>query len=258
MAGFGHRAATGVEIAMVAHPSVTLLVDLSDEGAFGCSAGARRASGSFVAGLIPGDLRVTGRGPGACLQIRLAPVAAAAVLGGGGGLSGAIVPLGDVWGPDAAQLEDRLRRTRSWDDRFAIATASIGARMRHRVDPEVAHAWHRTLATRGRARIDDLARETGWSRKRLWSRFRAQLGVPPKRAARLVRFDGAAHLLAAGHAPAAVATASGYADQSHLHHEIREFAGLTPAGVAAAPWLQIDDVAWPTCRRSVQLPGTVP
>ncbi|MEV3923571.1 hypothetical protein [Actinomadura coerulea] len=27
--------------------------------------------------------------------------------------------------------------------------------------------------------------------------------------------------------------------------EARTFAGLTPAGVAAAPWLAVDDVAWP-------------
>lgn len=35
------------------------------------------------------------------------------------------------------------------------------------------------------------------------------------------------------------------ADQSHLHREVRTFTGLTPTAVAAAPWLAIDDVAWP-------------
>jgi AraC-like DNA-binding protein len=94
-------------------------------------------------------------------------------------------------------------------------------------------------------RVDGLADEVGWSRKRLWSRFRAQLGITPKRAAQLVRFDHAAHLLAAGHALAGVAGESGYAGQSHLHREVKAFAGLTPAAVAAAPWLAIDDVAWP-------------
>ena len=90
-----------------------------------------------------------------------------------------------------------------------------------------------------------LADEVGWSRKRLWSRFRSQLGITPKRAARLVRFDHAAHLLAAGHAASRVATESGYVDQSHLHREVKAFTGLTPAAVAVAPWLAIDDVAWP-------------
>ena len=45
--------------------------------------------------------------------------------------------------------------------------------------------------------------------------------------------------------PPSVAAESGYADQSHLHREVKAFTGLTPKAVAAAPWLAIDDVAWP-------------
>jgi AraC-like DNA-binding protein len=71
-----------------------------------------------------------------------------------------------------------------------------------------------------------------------------------------VRFDHAAHLLAAGRAPAEVAVASGFADQSHLHHEVRAFSGLTPAAVAVAPWLAIDDVAWPEPNRGGGRQGT--
>jgi hypothetical protein len=60
-----------------------------------------------------------------------------------------------------------------------------------------------------------------------------------------VRFDHAAHLLAAGHADGIVAAESGYVDQSHLHREGRAIIGATPSAVAVAPWLAIDDVAWP-------------
>jgi len=55
------------------------------------------------------------------------------------------------------------------------------------VDSEVAWAWGRIVAGRGLVRVDRLAAEVGWSRKRLWSRFRSQIGLPPKRAATLVR-----------------------------------------------------------------------
>ncbi len=92
--------------------------------------------------------------------------------------------------------------------------------------------------------VDSLADEVGWSRKRLWSRFRSQLGLAPKHAARLVRFDHAARLLAAGHPAARVAASTGYADQPHLHREVKAFTGMTPTALAAAPWLAIDDVAW--------------
>jgi AraC-like DNA-binding protein len=245
MAGFRQRVPGPVEIAMVAHPSVTLIVDLSEGGGVVRDAGGRREHGSFVAGLLPGRVRTGGRG-GECLQIRLSPVAAAAVLGASAELTGTVVALDDVWGRDAGQLEERLRTASSWDERFAVAVDVLGRRAGRRpVEPEVAHAWRRTVAGRGRVRVEGLAEEVGWSRKRLWSRFRAQLGVTPKKAARLVRFDHAAHLLAAGHAAASVAVRSGYADQSHLHREVMAMAGVTPAAVAAAPWLAIDDVAWP-------------
>ncbi|MEU8363999.1 helix-turn-helix domain-containing protein [Nonomuraea sp. NPDC048882] len=244
MAGFRHRAPGPVDIPMVAHPSVTLLVDLSDGAGAVYETPGRRERGSVVVGLLPGELRATGRGAGQVLQIRLEPVAAAALFGAPAELAGTVTALEDVWGRDA---EDRLRAAASWDERFTIAADLLGRRLGAHppVDPQVAHTWHRTIAGRGRVRVDGLADEVGWSRKRLWSRFRSQLGITPKRAARLVRFDHAAHLLAAGHPAARVATESGYADQSHLHHEIMTFTGLTPTALAAAPWLAIDDVAWP-------------
>ncbi|WP_408612226.1 helix-turn-helix domain-containing protein [Glycomyces terrestris] len=248
MVGFGHRSPAPAEIAMVTHPSVTLLIDLSEDDQIASDAQGRRVRGSVVAGLVPGDLRVAGQGVHDCLQIRLDPVAATALLDASAELSGAVVSLEEVWGRDAGRVEDRLRDAASWHERFEIAVDVLGRRLgaRPSVDPEVAYVWEQTLAGRGRVRVDDLAAEVGWGRKRLWSRFRAQLGITPKRAARLVRFDRAAHLLASGRSAGSVAIASGYADQSHLHREVKTFTGLTPTALAAAPWLAIDDVAWPT------------
>ncbi|MEV6491272.1 helix-turn-helix domain-containing protein [Actinoplanes sp. NPDC051633] len=247
MAGFSQRGTASWDIDMVAHPSVTLLLDLSEgDGAIYDNRGRRR-QGSVAIGLLPGDLRAAGWARVECLQIRLEPTRAAAVLGVSADLSGEVVSMHDVWGRGSGRLEDMLRAAGSWDQRFRIAAETLAPRLfdRAAVDPEVVHAWRRTLTSRGRVRVDGLADTVGWSRKRLWSRFRAQLGITPKRAARLVRFDHAAHLLAAGHDVARVASESGYVDQSHLHREVKEFAGLTPTGVAAAPWLAIDDLAWP-------------
>lgn len=246
MAGFRQRVPTPVDIAMVAHPSVTLLIDLSDDDGLVYDTRGRRGHGSVVIGLAPGELRASGL-VGECLQIRLQPGVAAAVLGSSAGASGSVESLADVWGRDAGRIEERLSAAGSWDERYAMAADIIRRRIGDglRVDPEVAHVWRRTVTGGGRVRIDSLADEVGWSRKRLWARFRAQLGITPKRAAQLVRFDRAAHLLAAGLPPAGVAAESGYVDQPHLHRDVKAFTGLTPTAVAAAPWLAIDDVAWP-------------
>jgi AraC-like DNA-binding protein len=252
MAGFGHQAPVFVDMAMVAHPAVSLIIDLGEGEGLVYDVHGRREKGSVFVGLLPGALRAGGI-VGECLQVRLSPVAAAAVFGASTILTGTVASLAEVWGRDAGRFEDRLRSAASWDDRFTIVTEVLGRGLdaRRSVDAEVAHTWRRTFASRGRARIDGLAGEIGWSRQRLWSRFRSQLGITPKRAAQLVRFDHAAHLLAAGHAVASVAAESGYVDQSHLHREVFAFAGATPAAVAAAPWLAIDDVAWPKSRATV-------
>ena len=244
MAGFRDRMQDHVELQPVPYPAVTVGIDLGDELVVDDVSG-REQRGNVVVGIEPNGVRVRGRDI-ECLQIRLSPVIAHAVLGDSVQLSGTVVALDDLWGRDAARTQERLRAAASWDERFAIAEAALARRREDgwTVDSEVAGAWGQIVRSRGQVRVERLATELGWSRKRLWSRFRAQLGLTPKRAAQLVRFDRAVHRLAAGHDPAAVAAESGYADQSHLHRDVMTFAGVTPTAVAVAPWLAVDDIAW--------------
>ncbi len=245
MAGFRERAADLVDLPVVPYPAVTLVVDLGEGLVVVEEVSGRQQRGGVVAGLVPGAVRVRGRDI-ECLQIRLSPVVAHAVLGGCSELGGTMLALDDLWGREAARIGERLRVAGSWDERFAIAEAALGRRLEagRVVDPEVAFAWEQMVASRGQVRVERLAAETGWSRKRLWSRFRSQVGIRPKLAAQLVRFDHAAHRLAAGHDAALVAAETGYVDQSHLHRDVMAFAGVTPAAVAVAPWLAVDDIAW--------------
>jgi AraC-like DNA-binding protein len=188
-----------------------------------------------------------------CLQVRLSPVAAHAVLAGSSELDGTVVALDDLWGRDAVRTQEQLRAARSWDDRFAIAEFALARRRdaQRALDPEVAFCWRRMVASQGRVRVERLAAEVGWSRKRLLSRFRSQIGLTPKRAAQLIRFDHAVHRLAAGDTAAQVAVESGYADQSHLHRDVMAFAGVTPAAVAIEPSLAVDDVAWAASKSQI-------
>ncbi|MEV0241703.1 helix-turn-helix domain-containing protein [Streptomyces sp. NPDC050674] len=245
MAGFRARTADPLDLRVVPYPAVTVAVDLGDRPLTVEDEGGGRHEGGVVVGLA--TTGVHGRGHGIeCLQLRLSPLMAYAVLGASEDLGRAVVPLRDLWGPEAERTRERLRLAGSWHDRFTLAEAALARRCAEgrRADPEVARAWRLLVAHRGRIRIEHLAAETGWSRKRLWSRFRSQIGLNPKRAAQLVRFDDAAHRLAAGQSAAQVAAESGYADQSHLHRDVRAFAGATPTAVAGAPWLAVDGIAW--------------
>jgi len=245
MAGFRSRAADLVELSVVPYPAVTVGVDLGDRPLVVDHISGGQRQGSVAVGLAPGEVRVRGQNI-ECLQVRLSPVVAYSVLGACSDLGGAVVSLDDLWGQDAARTQERLRAARSWDDRFEIAGATLLRRhgAGRAPDPEVAFAWRQMVCSRGQVRVERLAAEVGWSRKRLWSRFQAQIGLTPKRAATLVRFDHAAHRLAAGHGAAIVAAETGYVDQSHLHRDVMTFTGDTPTAVAVAPWLAVDDIAW--------------
>jgi AraC-like DNA-binding protein len=247
MAGFSDRENRIAEVALVPHPAVTVLFDLGDNPLVVEDGTGQRQRARIVAGLAPGGVRALGlAGTMECLQVRLSPLAAHAVLGESAQLGGTVAALDDLWGRDAERTQEQLRATASWEDRFAIAEAALARRvdLGRVADPEGAFVWQQMVMSRGRARVERLATEVGWSRKRLWSRFRSQVGLTPKRAAQLVRFDHAAHRLAAGQSAASVAADSGYVDQSHLHRDVVAFAGVTPAAVAGAPFLAVDDVAW--------------
>ncbi|MFI9604605.1 helix-turn-helix domain-containing protein [Streptomyces sp. NPDC052043] len=260
MAGFRVRELETLRI--VPYPAVTLLLEFGTGSPVLDCAPGRQQRGSFAAGPGLGSGgAVRARGENVeCVQVRLSPVIARAILGTSpADLDGAVVSLDDLWGREAARIRERLGAASSWQDRFELTDALLARRHEAGppVDPEMAWAWRRIVGTRGLARVDGLAAEVGWSRKRLWSRFRSQLGLPPKRAVKLVRFDHAAHRLVAGEDAARVAADTGYADQSHLHRDVKAFTGATPATVGDELFLAVDDIAWPS-RRTTAMPSAPP
>ena len=91
-------------------------------------------------------------------------------------------------------------------------------------------AWQQLVATGGSVAVGDLARDVGYSRRHLTELFGRELGISPKVAARVMRFERSRHLLELPDRPnlVAVATLSGYYDQAHLAREWREIAGCPP------------------------------
>ena len=246
MAGFRCWGVGPVDVLAVPHPAVTLVLEFGD-GPLVLDSG-QKLTGDLAARLAFGTVRVRGENV-ECMQVRLSPVVAHAVLGVWPSEPGhAVVALDELWGRDASRIRERLRAVSSWQERFALVDALLARRFSTGplVDPEVAWVWERIAGSRGRVRVEELAGEIGWSRKRLWSRFRAQIGLPPKQAARLVRFDHAAHRLGAGDGAARVAADGGYVDQSHLHRDVLAFSGVTPTAMADQVWLAVDEAAWGT------------
>ncbi|MGW3994017.1 helix-turn-helix domain-containing protein [Amycolatopsis sp. NPDC004772] len=139
-------------------------------------------------------------------------------------------------------LPDRLREL-PWRERFALLDDVLAARAVEPVvpPPELGEAWRRMRGADGQVRVADLAEEVGWSRRHLGERFRTELGLAPKQAARVLRFERAGRLLRRGRTDlAALSAECGFYDQAHLTNEWRALAGCTPGTWIAEelPFLQ--------------------
>jgi AraC-like DNA-binding protein len=82
----------------------------------------------------------------------------------------------------------------------------------------------------GFTRIASVQRRAGYSPKHFIALFRDAVGLTPKHYYRIKRFTAALQTLAEGTGAglAELAASLGYADQSHLTREFRDFAGITP------------------------------
>jgi AraC-like DNA-binding protein len=77
--------------------------------------------------------------------------------------------------------------------------------------------------------VHQLAKEIGWSRQHFRERFHGALGITPKTAARIFRFERAVRLMKEKRSSLAhVAADCGYHDQAHMTLEWNAFAGCTP------------------------------
>jgi AraC-like DNA-binding protein len=76
--------------------------------------------------------------------------------------------------------------------------------------------------------LDILASVAGISRFHLVHAFSAEFGLPPHAYQIGVRITEARQLLVSGQPPSSVATATGFADQSHFGRHFKRFTGTTP------------------------------
>jgi AraC-like DNA-binding protein len=242
-------------------PYLTLIITLDEPLDLAVHPDPRRLPSRYVTllgGLHTTPAIITHPGSQSGIQLSLRPLGTRVLLGlPAGELAGHDTDADRVLGPVAIELHERVQAAVTWEQRFAVIDELLLRQVRDNqtVSQEVAHAWRRLLASGGTAAVPELAREAGWSSRRLGTRFRTEIGLGPKQAARVVRFDRARRLLqrrvAAAGPPdlAALAAACGYYDQAHLAREFRALAGCPPSrwlaeefrNVQAAPSLLLAD-----------------
>ncbi len=208
--------------------------------------------GTLLGGLHSVPALITHAGAQSGIQVALRPLGARALLGlPAGELAALDLPAEAVLGGVCAELREKLRSAAGWPERFAVLDEILLRRAADAdVAPEVSWAWHELLREGGATRVSELAAGTGWSERHLTSRFRAEIGLAPKAAARVVRFDRARKLLVrkltsgGDYLLADLAADCGYFDQAHLAREFRALAGCPPSQWLAEEFRNVQAGNW--------------
>jgi AraC-like DNA-binding protein len=239
--GYRRRGGPSVPHRGLPSPYLTMIVTFDDPLVIAEHPDPRQRGGRYrtlVGGLHTRPAVITRTACEAGIQLALYPLGARLLLGlPAGELARIDVGADEVFGAAAHELSERIGAAASWPERFAVLDDVLPrvARQGDPPAPELRGVWHRLVGTAGTARVRDLAREAGWSERHLANRFHTEVGLSPKEALRVVRFDRARRSLqrqaADGGRPllADLAADCGYYDQAHLAREFRDLAGCAPS-----------------------------
>ncbi|TBO57662.1 AraC family transcriptional regulator [Streptomyces kasugaensis] len=195
--------------------------------------GAARMPSLPVIGLHDRPVLVEHGGSPRGVAIGLTPPGAHALFGVAmSELANTYTSLADLVGGRAWCLVEQLSQLSHWQARFALLDRTLTQWLAGTNAPAatVLRAWRRLTESAGQLTIAGLSDELGCSRRYLEMRFGEQVGLPPKTAARILRFKGAARILTAadGGSLSEIAGRCGYSDQAHLNRDFRALAGCTP------------------------------
>ena len=239
-------------------PYLTLIFTLDEPLSIEAHPDPGQPPGEFRAllgGLHSAPALIRHEGAQSGIQLAVKPPGVRALLGlPAGELADIDVHAEAVLGGACAELRDRVGSVTTWPERFAILDEILLRQLLTRspgreAAPEVLQAWRQLLRAGGAVRVADLATETGWSSRHLASRFRAEIGLTPKAAARVIRFDRAKqtlirHVRDDGYQLADLAADTGYFDQAHLAREFRALAGVPPSQWLAEEFRNVQAGHW--------------
>ena len=193
------------------------------------------AGQGFAGGMAQATSLSRGGGAMAGVHVHLPPATLARLLGVPlAALTDRCFTLADLLGQTAGQLGEALLAAHDHEARWRVLDGFLIARaaMAAVADPEVDHA---RLTLAGGQRVEAVAADLGWSRKRLARRFHDAVGLHPRAFAGLARFERFTTALQArpGLSLAHAAVDAGYADQAHLTREVVRYADLSPGALRA-------------------------
>ncbi len=232
--GYEERAPAPLVRREFANTSIVVIFEIGPPIEVGEGAQAARRAGGFVAGIHDRPTRTAFTGRQLGVELLLSPLAARLVFGvPPAELAHRVVAARELLPREQRDLPARLGELASWDERLDAVEGFVAGAWNAKPPTafrELAWAVAQIERRAGGVRIAALARELGWSERRLERAFAENVGVSPKLFARLARFEALMARVRSGASAnwADAALALGYADQSHLVRDVRQFAGVPP------------------------------
>jgi transcriptional regulator GlxA family with amidase domain len=139
-----------------------------------------------------------------------------------------VVQLQDVWRSDGTLLRERLLDAHTPASKFRIFEEMLFNHLRPNFDPAIQCA---IAALRAGVPVSHVTLRLGLSPRTLERRFSSQVGIAPKRFARVHRLQRVLRAVRRSSKPdwCALAAEHGYTDQAHLIHDFRDLADITPS-----------------------------
>lgn len=204
----------------------------------------RRFRGAIVSGCYSAPFGIDTREHASILGAHFRPGGAARLLGvRPGEIADAHVGLDDLWGRRASELRERLCATSDQRRRFQILERALIARLPDGLSGRSAVKIALAELDQPGIEVGDVAKKVGLSRRRLIETFTEDVGMTPKRFARVRRFQRALALASESRSPswAGLALECGYFDQAHLCRDWAEFTGISPAEFLALRTIPVKD-----------------
>jgi AraC-like DNA-binding protein len=219
----------GAPQTVVADGRLEIILHLADPFSIGGAAGLTRQADALVSGQITGPITLFGNGAGDVVGIRFRTASAAALLDVPlADLTDRVEPLAAISSRLTTDLLTAARAHQHPAGRVTALARVLSAAARRRPDRLVAAA---TGALQSGQRVDGIARSLHLTTRSFERRMLAGTGLPPATLRRVMRFRRAFRMLDG--APRGtwteIATLAGFADQSHLIRDFRQFAGCAPS-----------------------------
>jgi AraC-like DNA-binding protein len=140
-----------------------------------------------------------------------------------------VVQLESVWGHHGRSLRERLLEARTPDLMFRVFEEVLLAHLTLKFDPAIQYA---VAALHAGVTVSKVASRLGLLPRTLARRFSTQVGITPKRFARVHRMQRVLRAVRRCSEPdwCALAAEHGYTDQAHLIHDFQDLANITPSG----------------------------